>query len=123
MVKILYARHSIEYTELKSYFYGFSVWNEKNVALSWDETLMVFEELGIEPVPTLFTGVITEDIVKSLIKNLDLSKQEGFVIRQAGEIEYDSFNKKVAKWVRKGHVQTADHWMFQDVIPNQLKSA
>ena len=34
----LYATHSIKYENLKSYFLGFSVWNEQNMCLSWEET-------------------------------------------------------------------------------------
>jgi hypothetical protein len=26
----------------------------------------------------------------------------------------------VAKWVRTGHVQTDEHWMFSEVVPNRL---
>lgn len=34
----LYARHSIVYNDLHSYFYVFNIWNEENKCLSWDAT-------------------------------------------------------------------------------------
>lgn len=34
----LYAKHSIGYKDLSSYFALFSIWNENNECLSWDET-------------------------------------------------------------------------------------
>ncbi|MEL7307213.1 MAG: RNA ligase family protein, partial [Pseudomonadota bacterium] len=34
----LYARHSISYNNLPSYFMAFSVWNELNQCLSWQDT-------------------------------------------------------------------------------------
>jgi hypothetical protein len=35
----LYAKHSIKYSNLESYFLVFSIWNEQNVCLSWDDTI------------------------------------------------------------------------------------
>ena len=29
-------------------------------------------------------------------------------------------DKNVAKWVRPNHVQTDEHWMWKDVVPNKL---
>lgn len=59
----MYARHSIAYDDLSSYFYGFSVWNENNVALGWDETLMFFDDLGITPVHTF---IVVSTVLESL---------------------------------------------------------
>jgi hypothetical protein len=118
----VYARHSIEYHDLESYFYGFSVWNEKNVCVSWDETLMIFEELGIVPAPTLYRGDYSEKALKQLAVSLNTASQEGFVVRVEGEVPYDEFGKKFAKWVRKGHVQTDEHWMRAAIVPNQLRT-
>ena len=118
----LYATHSIEYTKLKSYFYGFSIWDENNTALSWYDTLEWFEELGIIPAPTIYTGVCDEDVINAVIKGTDTSTKEGFVVRTMDEIRYEDFSTKVAKWVRKGHVQTDKHWMASAIVPNQLLS-
>jgi hypothetical protein len=35
----LYAVHSIKYTNLASYFLVFSIWDDKNICLSWDDTV------------------------------------------------------------------------------------
>lgn len=32
----LYAKHSLHYSELESYFYVFAIWDENNRCLSWD---------------------------------------------------------------------------------------
>jgi hypothetical protein len=34
----MYAKHSIHYRHLKSYFLLFSIWDKDNICLSWDET-------------------------------------------------------------------------------------
>lgn len=114
----LYARHSIAYEKLASYFYGFSIWNEDNVCLSWSETLVWFEMLGVQPVNELYRGQCDEEVLRSL--KIDTEKSEGYVVRVLGAFSYSEFNKSVAKWVRTGHVQTEKHWMHAEVVPNQL---
>ena len=116
----LYARHSLAYDALPSYFMGFSVWDDKNVALSWDDTLEFFELLGVVPVPVLYRGLFDEALLKKLAKDLNVEMHEGFVLRRAGAIRYEAFGTSVAKWVRPRHVQTDEHWMHSAVVPNKL---
>ncbi len=115
----LYAQHAIVYDALKSYFYGFSIWNEHNRCLSWDDTKVWFEMLGIEAPPVLYSGLWDEDAIKAL--TFDTQKVEGYVVRLASAFDYSDFAQSVAKWVRKGHVQTDKHWMHQQLKPNGLK--
>lgn len=118
----LYARHSIGYEDLPSYFMGFSVWDETNTALSWADTLEFFELLGVTPVPELvaYRGVFDEARLRALAQSWDVSTQEGFVVRLAGSIPFEAFGQSCAKWVRREHVQTDTHWMHQAVVPNGL---
>lgn len=118
----LYAKHSIGYSDLPSYFMGFSVWDESNTALSWDDSVEFMELLGLTPVPVLYRGVYDEVVLKKLANSLDLNNQEGFVVRLAGRIPYAEFSDSLAKWVRAGHVQTDEHWMNAAVVPNGLKA-
>jgi hypothetical protein len=118
----LYAQHSISYTDLLSYFYGFSIFdNVKNTAFDWDSTLYSFSELGIVPVKELYRGKFDIQLIQDLAESLDTSKQEGLVVRIADEFHFDDFNKSVVKWVRHGHVQTDEHWMLAEIIPNNLR--
>jgi hypothetical protein len=118
----VYAQHSITYDSLESYFYGFSIWDANNVALSWDDTVYYFEEVfHIEPVPVLYRGKFDLNVLKDLAESLDPLTQEGFVVRVTDIILFDEFDQKVVKWVRKGHVQCSDHWMSQAVVPNTLR--
>lgn len=116
----LYAQHSIKYNNLKSYFYGFSIWDENNVCLSWEETIEWFTLLNIVPVPVLYKGLFNIDIVKIIQKELDKDKIEGYIIRLADSFKYNNFKYSIAKYVRKNHVQTDKHWKFKEIIPNKL---
>lgn len=117
----LYAQHSIAYDDLPSYFMGFSVWDEKNWTLSWDDTEEFFELLSIESVPVVYRGPYEDAIIQALADKLDTEKEEGLVVRLARAFRYEDFAESVAKWVRKGHVQTDEHWMHGPVIPNKLR--
>lgn len=117
----MFAKHSIYYSNLKSYFYLFSVWDD-NVALSWDETVEWAKLLGLETVPVLYRGPWNERKIKSLYSDFfDGNEMEGYVIRTASSFNYNEFSKKVAKFVRKNHVQFGDeHWMHKEIIPNKI---
>ena len=117
----LWAQHSIHYTDLPSYFLGFSVWNEMNVCLSWDDTLQYFTLLGITPVEVIYDDVWDENKIAALEKSLLKDKDEGYVIRLADSFTYNDFKTSVAKFVRRNHVQTDKHWRLQEFIPNELK--
>ena len=107
----LWARHSIPYYSLQSYFLGFSVWNEKNECLSWDDTLEWFSMLGIISVPIIYIGIYDEKLIRGLYKEKDWKNKEGYVVRLADKFSYSSFKHNVGKFVRKNHIQTVKHWM------------
>lgn len=115
----LYAKHSLKYDNLRSYFYGFSVW-EGDTCLDWDTTQVWFEVLGIQSVPILYRGKFDLDFIQGLSKSIDTAKTEGFVMRVVEQFQRNEFEQAVAKWVRKGHVQTNAHWAHNEVIPNLL---
>lgn len=114
----LYARHSIAYSDLRSYFYLFSIWNEENTALSWEETVEWANLLELELVPVLYQGEFDATWLREL--KLDTERQEGYVVRVAERFGFEDFSDCLAKWVREGHVQTDEHWMFSEVVPNEL---
>ncbi len=117
----LWAEHSIHYDDLPSYFLGFSIWNERNVCLSWDDTLEWFEMLGITPVPVMYDGEFDPALIRRIEPHMDWEKDEGYVIRVADAFKYGDFKSSIAKFVRAGHVQTTKHWRAgRHFTPNQL---
>lgn len=115
----LYARHSIPYENLKSYFFVFSVW-EGSTCLAWDDTVEWIELLGLQHVPILYRGVWDERIAINLSEAINLERTEGFVVRPVRSFQFDQFSHVVNKWVRPNHVQTDEHWMHGPIIPNHL---
>lgn len=103
----MFARHSIAYNTLTSYFYGFSVWREDR-CLNWDTTEEWFGLMGITSVPVLYRGIWDEKAVKSCWN--EKCGKEGYVVRLAEGFDYSDFKNSVAKFVRPNHVQTDEHW-------------
>ncbi|MFF7389801.1 RNA ligase family protein [Streptomyces scabiei] len=114
----MFARHSLAYDDLDSFFYGFSVWDAGGHCLGWDRTVDLLRGLGV-PVPrVLWRGVFDEKALRAL--RLDLGRQEGYVVRVVDGFAADEFGTRVAKWVRAGHVRTDTHWMHAAVVENRL---
>ncbi|WP_020405818.1 RNA ligase family protein [Hahella ganghwensis] len=115
----LYAKHSLFYSDLDSYFYVFAIWDENNRCLSWDELLEWTELCKLHTVPVIHRSMWDERMVRNI--NVDESRMEGYVVRTAEGFDYSDFSIHFAKWVRPNHVQTDTHWMAQSVVPNKLK--
>ncbi len=118
----LYAEHSIHYNNLRSHFMLFSVWNEKNECLPWQETVEWAELLGLHTVPVLYEGLWDEEKIMGLYQPfLDGDECEGFVVRVADSFSYRQFRESVAKYVREKHIQTNQFWMRKKVVRNELR--
>lgn len=113
----LYAKHSIFYDSLESYFYVFHIL-ENNIFLSWNDVRNYCQLLNLTLVPVIYEGKYNEELIKSLypMKN----EQEGYVIRNKSSFSYVEFNKNMAKFVRKNHIKTSSHWMREKMVVNQL---
>lgn len=126
----LYAKHSIHYLHLKSYFYVFAIWNENNIAINWDDTCYWADLLGLTMVPTIYHGPFDRQKIHTSFNaycKQSPDPVEGYVIRISHkEIPYNEVDKNrcfksLCKWVRKDHVTTEDHWMNLRVVPNELE--
>jgi hypothetical protein len=122
----LYAKHTIVYAGLDSFFYVFSWWNERNECLSWDETVAYSEMLGLKTVPVLYRGKWDENLIRDIYReSYEGNRMEGYVVRLAESFTYGAFRKSLAKFVSdKFQIdQTGKHghWMRDVVTPNKLK--
>jgi len=97
----LYVKHSISYRSLPAYFLLFSVWDERNECLSWDETVEWAAMLGLQTVPLLYRGVWDAAKVRALYRpQFEGSDMEGYVVRLARRFSYGEFRRSTAKFVR-----------------------
>lgn len=120
----VYARHSIAYEALETYFYVFGIF-EGEVSLSWDEVEAYAEMLGLTTVPVLYRGIWDEAAVKACYTGTSRGGgvQEGYVVRLARSFTRGEYPVSLAKFVRANHVQTgAAHWRSCTVIPNTLRT-
>lgn len=119
----LYAVHSIEYSNLPSYFMAFSVWVD-NTCLSWDESMEYFGILGMNVVPVFYDGVYDQKAILEEFKKYE-NIHEGYVIRLADEFKYGDFRKSVGKFVRPEFRQMVNsshgHWISKKIETNKIK--
>jgi len=110
----LYGRRSVSYDDLPGPFMLFSIWDETNTMLSWDEMAEWGELLGLPIVPLLYRGTNYKEATNIWAKTTNEEISEGFVVRDAGRIPYKDFGKHVAKYVRANHVRTSDDFRRRD---------
>ena len=118
----LYAKHSIEYKTLPSYFMMFSMWID-HVCLSWEETVEYAKILGLDVVPVIYQGIYDKDkIIQAFKKHED--SHEGYVVRLAGEFTYANFRTSVGKFVKPEFRQMINdshgHWISKKIEKNIL---
>ncbi|MGB0977592.1 MAG: RNA ligase family protein [Prolixibacteraceae bacterium] len=116
----LYARHTIPYDNLESYFYMFSIWYGNNICMSWDEMCEWADILNIATVPVLYDGIFDANIVEDLPNDPRLKGQEGFTMRIADEFPYASFRNSLVKYVSPDFVVPHGHWRRNKIVPNNL---
>lgn len=118
----MFAKHSIAYENLPSYFLAFAIWDDTNTCLGWDQTMEWFNLLGLVTPKILYKGIYKDVILRDIEKSLDFKTVEGYIIRTCEPIKYSEFRYKVGKYVRKDHIQTVKHWMYgQKIEKNKLK--
>lgn len=115
----VWAEHSIRYESLKSYFYPFAVYDNNNFCLSLDDTEIFLRTEAFKDLPDrwkfptkptlIYRDVFDAYCIESI--HVDSTKQEGYVVRTVEGFKYEDFGQHVAKYVRKGHVQTDVHWL------------
>lgn len=112
----MWAVHSIEYKKLKSFFYMFGVRCD-DVWSSWGEVEEIAYLLDFPTVPVLWDGVVKSEkelyeITNELVAQPSIldGAREGIVVRQYDSFHTDQFSESLMKWVRKGHVQSDEHW-------------
>jgi len=123
----LYAKHSIPYENLESYFQLFSVYDiNRREWYAWHEVEFLSEQLGFTLAPVLLKETFSEEYqlvnkVMELAEEVISGGGEGIVVRSAFSFYYGQFKDNVGKYVRENHVTTDDHWMSRQLVKNKLR--
>ncbi len=118
----LYAQHSIHYAGLPDHFLLFSIWNERNECLSWNETAEWAEMLGLAMVPILYRGLWNDKLIRNLYQpTYDGNAMEGYVVRVARRFSYGEFRRVVGKYV-KPNFAPGRHNYHRQFIANDLQA-
>jgi hypothetical protein len=117
----MYALHTIPYKNLESYFLLFSIWDDLNYCLSWDDTVEYAKMLKLSTVPVLYRGIFDDKLIRSLYKpEYNGNPCEGYVVRLAETFKYTDFRRSVAKFVSGNFQISTGHWSKNNVIRNEL---
>ena len=115
----LYGVHSVEYGPMREEdtFRAFASISTGRNFDSFASTMKLADRLGVALVPVLFEGKmrskaeLQEFLDEQHQRESELGgEREGMVIRSANSFRADEFGLHVCKSVRKGHVQTDEHW-------------
>ncbi len=125
--------HSLFYDDLEGFCYLLKIWKDDGFCLSHDEQCQWADILDLPQPKVLYKGPFDEKKLKEIKNSLDLTKVEGFVVSNTQSFHRDDYQKNVAKFVRKNHVQSnhvifdqtssmnteVEHWL-KNTYPNQL---
>lgn len=119
----MFYKHTIEYNDLKTMFYVFSIW-DNDKCLSWDETKMWCGLLNLELVPVIYEDIYDKNLIlKSFSNYLENNKNtEGFVIRNRDEFDINNFQNSLSKYVKKEFIIPDQHWRYSIKTLNKLKN-
>jgi len=124
----MYAKHSIHYSKLPAYFLMFGC-RAGDLWLSWEDVEDLAKALGLETVPTIakrmmfFSEKELKEVILAEAKKPSLcgGDREGVVLRKAEGFRNTEFVNSVAKYVRKNHVTTPNHWKDLEIVRNGVK--
>jgi len=117
-----YARHSVFYSQLSDWFFGFDVYNRKEAQfLSSNRRDLLFNKMQIAQVPAIARGHFTLADLKKLFSQSKFSDQpaEGLYLR----LDQAKWLAQRAKLVHPVFIQSVEqHWSSSAIIPNRLSS-
>ena len=120
----LYPAHSIHYIfpDEKYFFQIFGIYNDRNEALSLEDTKTFAELLGVKMVDIFYVGKYDKELILRKFeeyKENSANEVEGFVVRNCDAFRYEDFSRNAGKFVRANHVQTDSHWT-ENWQPNKI---
>jgi RNA ligase len=116
----LYAKHTIAYENLPSYFLVFNIL-KSDLWLSWQDVVDISQQLNFQTVPVLYEGIWTQKVAKHWVNYCQsTSSMEGFVVRSKDSFDTESWEQNIAKYVSSNFVISTDRWDTGELVMNKL---
>lgn len=110
----LYARHSIKYERLPSYFVMFGLYDKRTGRWhSWDVVKRFAKAKGFDTSPVIYEGIFSRTNVEMMPEGESAygDTREGYIVRSKDGFHVDKLEYNMAKCVRENHVKTEElHW-------------
>jgi len=122
------ARHTLSYRDLPGPFLAFSLWDEHNRCLPWDETVEWCQLLEVPCVPVLWRGPFSAEAAKEWEQlpqpYATDGMGEGYVVHLACGFPYAESARSIAKFVRPDfQVDHRGHWQARELVENEFAGA
>jgi ATP-dependent RNA circularization protein (DNA/RNA ligase family) len=118
--ELLYAKHNIHYTELKSYVMLFDVWNpRKNEYMNSDDKREFANKIEIPQVPVIYEGQgpRIEDLIDLIGRSYFYEGlMEGIVVKNYRK----QMRGKVVRPEFMKEIDESDHWMNSGLVKNTI---
>lgn len=117
----MFYKHTVEYDDLESYFYGFAV-RTNQLFLQWSLTKRIFDTMDIKHPKVIYDGIYNKDAILEAFQKYDDSKNnrcEGFVVRNKEMFRMVNFSSNVAKFVKSSFEISDKHWRHAPKIINK----
>ena len=108
----MFYKHTINYTELETAFYAFSIWTGE-ICHSWDITKSFLDEIGLKHPKIIYEGIYDKDKIMKSYQDIKNQREiEGFVVRDKDGFNLLQFPDYVVKFVDKDFIidTTEKHW-------------
>lgn len=116
----MWAKHTISYDNLDSYFLAFNLWAGDQCS-EWEATEAFFKEYGIPTVPIIYKGMYDKKVILEKFAPYE-KEHEGFVVRKTASFLYEDYPINVAKYVRESFVpKESKHWFSKAIVKNHLQ--
>lgn len=115
----LHYMKSIKYNRLLDFFEVHSIWNEYNMSLSWENTLLWTKRLGLQVTPEIWRGEWNSTMVQAIKVNPKYVK--GYVIRPRLGFDFNAFSSVVGKYINVSHMQASEHHLNHTILQPNIK--
>lgn len=123
-----YDQHSIHYVKPFNPLHAFyqtilitKMVGDEETVIPYEESSTFCQNYGIATTPIVCIAD-GERTVSDYAQLINTKYQEGLVFRNPASFPLENLHQSIVKWVRRGHVQTDQHWRYDTSLqPNEVQ--